>query len=168
MTETTAGKSGKFDWMRVLLIASVSLNLLVVGVVVGGMVAHDRRPPPPVVNDVSLGPFTDALSKEDRQALVRAAQAEGRNLRDMRKRAGDEMREVIAALEAEPFDPVKLQEMLQSFRTRSMERFALGERLMIDRLGEMTPEARHAFAERLRVQTERFERGGRPPPPPAD
>ena len=167
MTETTAGKSGKRDWKRVLLIASVSLNLLVAGVVVGGIVAHDRRPPRPVVDNVSLGPFTDALSREDRQALVRAAQGEGRNLRDMRERASAEMREVIAALTAEPFDKVKLQAMLESFRTRSMERFALGERLMLDRLAEMTPEQRRTFAERLRVQTERFERGG-PPPPPRD
>lgn len=178
MTQTTADKrgmatgdgagGGKRNWTRLLLIASVTLNLLVAGVVVGGIIGHDRRPPRPVVGDVSLGPFTDALTKEDRAALVRAAQTEGRNLRDMRKRASEEMREVIAALEADNFDKVKVQEMLQSFRTRSMERFALGERLMVDRLSEMTPEARKAFAARLREQTERFERGGHPPPPPQE
>lgn len=150
-------------WMRVALIVSVSLNLLVAGVVIGAVIGHDKRPPRPVVGDVSLGPFTDALSKEDREALRRAAQAEGRNLRDMRRRASSDMREVIAVLEAEPFDKAKAGAVIGAVRSRAMERFAIGERLMVERLAQMTPEARQAFAARLRAQTERFERGAPPP-----
>ena len=148
--------------MRVALIVSVSLNLLVAGVVIGGLIGHQGRPPGPMVSDVSLGPFTDALSKEDREALRRAAQAEGRNLRDMRRRASAEMRDVIAVLEAEPFDKAKAAEIIGTVRSRAMERFAIGERLMVERLAQMTPEARQAFAARLRAQTERFEHGERP------
>jgi uncharacterized membrane protein len=44
--------------LRWALIGSVTLNLLVAGVIVGGFVAHDRHPPRPVVGDVSLGAFT--------------------------------------------------------------------------------------------------------------
>lgn len=161
---TGAGQpEAKRGWMRGALIVSVSLNLLVAGVVIGGVIGHDRRPPRPVVGDVSLGPFTDALSRDDREALRRAAQAEGRNFRDMRRQASSEMREVIAVLEAEPFDKAKVTEMIGALRSRAMERFAIGERLMVERLAQMTPEARRAFAERLRMQTERFERGAPPP-----
>lgn len=146
-------------WMRAALIVSVTLNLLVAGVIVGGLIAHDRRPPHPVVGDVSLGPFTDALSKEDRAALRRAAQAEGRNFREMRERGSAELREVIAVLEQEPFDRARVEAMLGAMRARANARFDIGERLMIERLAEMGPEARRAFAERLRERLERFEHG---------
>lgn len=169
MTEMASGvknEGGGRGWTRALLIGSVSLNLLVAGVVIGGLIGNDRRPPRPVIDEVSIGPFTDALSPEDREALRRAAQAEGQNFRDIRKDAADEMRRVIDALEADPFNREQVEGMIRNMRTRAMERFAIGERLMVERLAQMSPEARQAFAERLRVQTERFERGEPPMRPP--
>ena len=58
-------------WVKAVFIASITLNLLVGGVILGGVIRHDRHPPRTVVSDISMGPFTQALSNDDRQALRR-------------------------------------------------------------------------------------------------
>ncbi|MCB1401125.1 MAG: periplasmic heavy metal sensor, partial [Rhodobacteraceae bacterium] len=79
-------------WVKAAFIASITLNLLVVGVVVGGIIRHDRHPPRPMISDVSIGPFTEALSQDDREALRRAAQRESTGFRAMRQAAREDYR----------------------------------------------------------------------------
>lgn len=144
-------------WVRAVFILSVTLNLLVAGVVAGGLIARERDPMrPPVVSDVSIGAFTQALDPADREALRRAAQAEGQNLRAMRQAAREDHRRLVEALRADPWDEAAVRAVFDAHRDRLVERSAFGGRLLIDRIAAMTPTQRQAFADRLEQGAERL------------
>ena len=167
--------TGNCRGMRWALIGSVTLNLLVVGVVVGGIVGHDRHPPRPVVGDVTLGAFTEALSKEDRNALLKAAQTRGSAFRDMRRQSRADMALLIDALEADPWERDVVKQILMRHQARTVERVKIGDTLIFERLEAMPAEQRQKFAERLRHNGERRARfedrrktGDRPPAPSSE
>ena len=152
-------------WVKAVFIASITLNLLVGGVILGGVIRHDRHPPRTVVSDISMGPFTQALSNEDRQARRRAAQAESTGVRAMRQAAREADAQLLAALRAEPWDEAAVQDVLAGQRDRLLQRWELGQRLMLGRVAEMSPDERHAFADRLEQAMERRQtRSDRRPP----
>jgi uncharacterized membrane protein len=162
-----APRAGMRGWVRALFVASVTLNLLVAGVVIGGIIGHERHPPRPQVSDVSFGPFTEALSREDREALRKSAEAEGQSFRQMRRDASADFTRLVDALDAEPWDAAAARVALEGHRARVLGQIEIGERLMFERLLQMTPEARHAFADRLRRSLMRTDRKLPPPPPGA-
>ncbi|MFP1643025.1 periplasmic heavy metal sensor [Pontitalea aquivivens] len=144
-------------WVRAVFILSVTLNLLVAGVVAGGLIARDRHPMrPPVVSDVSVGAFTQALDPADREALRRAAQAEGQSLRAMRQSAREDHRRLVEALRADPWDEAAVRAVFDAHRDRLVERSAFGGRLLMARITAMTPAQRQAFADRLEQGAERL------------
>ena len=57
--------------LRIALGISVALNLLVVGLVAGALL-RDGDPRARMVRDLDFGPFTEALSPRDREALRRS------------------------------------------------------------------------------------------------
>lgn len=142
-------------WTKALLIGSVTLNLLIAGVVIGGIVGHDRRPPPRI-GDVNIGALSAALSHDEREALRSAAEARGGSFREMRVKDRADREALIAALRAEPFDPVAFDAVMERQRTRMLARIDIGAELMRERVLKMSPEARKAFAERLARGDKRF------------
>lgn len=178
MTEANTSVGGQKPamkgWVKAVFILSVTLNLLVAGVVVGGFLATERHPPRPPVGDVTLGPLGDAFSREDRDAMRRAAERSGTDFGSMRKAFRADMDRLIAALSADPWDEAAVRDALAGMRARTLRRMELGEQVMLDRLETMTPADRRAYAERLRERTERMDRRigppgddrQMPPPPP--
>lgn len=142
--------------MKALLVVSLMLNLMFIGVAVGGLIGHDRRgamvrPP----EDMSLGPLGSAFSREDRAAMRRDAERAGANLGTMRADMQADMAALTTAVVAEPWDPEAVRQALGAMRHRSDRRVELGEKVMIDRLSAMTAAERAGYAQKLR---ERFER----------
>jgi uncharacterized membrane protein len=155
------------SWCRVVLIVSLALNLLVAGVVAGGLLGGAHRPQRLIISDISLGTFTQALSPEDREALRVAAEAESLGLREMHRAANEDFSRLIAALSAEPWDEPGARAAIASYGVRSQDRLRAGERLLLDRLRSMGPKARRDFAGRLEAAMQRgfrIERRGPPPP----
>jgi uncharacterized membrane protein len=152
-------------WPKALLIGSLTLNLLVLGVVVGGVLGHDRRPPR--VGDVNIGALSAALSQDEREALRHAAEARGGSFRAMRAQDRADRAALVAALGAEPFDPAAFDAVMARQRTRMLERIDIGAELMRERVLGMSPEARKAFADRLAHGEKRFgpPEGGKFGPP---
>lgn len=140
---------GSPRWMRVALVVSLGLNLLVLGMVGGTVMRHGRFGDGRMVSEVGFGPFTDALSSEDRGALRDAFVSRSPNFRGMRSEARSDVATLIAALEADTWDAEAVREALAKQRDRTVTRIALGQDLLLERIGAMTPEARRAFAERL-------------------
>ena len=143
--------------LRIALGVSVALNLLVAGVVAGAIL-RDGGPRDRMVRDLDLGPFTEALSQEDRAALRRDFVARMPELGEARRAMREEFRDLLALLRADPFDPEAMRQVLGGQRARMQERVDLGQELLLQRLAAMTPEARQAFADRLE---ERLRRGSR-------
>lgn len=140
---------GSPRWMRVALVASLGVNLLVLGMVGGAVLRHGRDGDGRFVSDVGFGAFTDALSREDRGALRDAFVSRAPNFRDMRDEARNDVATLIAALQADVWDADAVRAALAKQRDRTVTRIALGQDLLLERIGAMSPEARRAFADRL-------------------
>ena len=151
-------------WVKGVFILSLGLNFLVLGAVVGEVISHKRaaaRPPTMergVEDTLGFGPLAGAFDRDDRAAMRRAAEGRGTDIAALRQAMQADFSRLDAALRAEPFDAAALRTVLAEMRSRSLQRMDLGEAVMLARLEAMTPEARAAFADRLRKGVERFER----------
>ena len=137
-------------WMRTVLIASLSLNLAILGMVAGAMLKNGGAPHgPAMVRDVGFGAYSAALSDTDRAALRRSFLANAPEFRDGRRDMRADFKDLLAQLRTVPFDRAALQSVMDRQSTRTAERLAIGQTLIFDLLTAMTPEARQAFADRL-------------------
>lgn len=148
------GSSGK--GLRIALAVSVALNLAVAGVVVGAMVKHDGPAGRMEGRDLGFGPFTEALTPEQRATLRRAYIAKMPDLRAARQEMRADQRTLLANLRADPFDPAALSAVLASQSQRATGQLAVGQGLLRDLLLSMDAQARHGFADRLE---ERLKKG---------
>lgn len=136
-------------WMRVLLVASLALNLLVAGLLLGDALAGGGPGRGPRPADLALGPVARALGAEDRRAILRDLRGHpglrplGRDARD----AG--LAEIVAAVRAEPFEPQRLRAALAAQSERMAGAHEAVQEALLARLSAMTPEERAAFADRL-------------------
>lgn len=141
---------------RIVLIISLALNLLVVGVIAGGLLSgrggDGRRV------DLSLGPYARALDPHDVDAIRTEMRGRGPDLRRDRRAMIDDTRSFVAALRADPYDPETAAEILLRQRGRVAEFQALGQDLVLERIARMSVDARAAFADRLERE---MDHGGR-------
>ncbi|MDR5652020.1 periplasmic heavy metal sensor [Ruixingdingia sedimenti] len=146
-------------WLRIALVVSLALNLAVAGGVAGVMLRHAGDGPPP--RTIGFGPWSAALSKEDRAALREAYRGErGRLAAGWRQDAADRA-ELLRILRADPFDPAAFDTLNARMDARMRDRMQTGERLLRERILTMTPAERAAFADRLEAsQRHRAERSG--------
>lgn len=139
-------------WVKVALVISLAFNLAIVGIVVGGMLreggAMEGRK---IAGDLGFGPFTEALSKQDRAALRRAFLSTAPDLRDARRARQADFSDLLARMRAVPFDADALRDAFERQNTRNSERLQLGQRLIYDLVVGMTDTARQEFASRLEV-----------------
>lgn len=141
-------KSGR--GLRIALAVSVALNLAVVGMVAGAFFHNDGGPGARgSVRDLGFGPYTEALNREERAALRQAFLANAPDLRATRDAVRTDMKDVLAALRAEPFDAGKLTSALKAQSNRLARQLETGQQLMSDFFAKMTPTARLDFADRL-------------------
>lgn len=159
MAQPPAPPQKSLRGLRIALGVSVALNLLVVGVVAGAIL-RDGGPRDRMVRDLDLGPFTEALSPDDRAAMRREFVARMPEMGEARRAMRAEFRDLLALLRAEPFDPEAMRQVMTGQRARMQERVDLGQELLLQRLESMTPDARQAFADRLEDRLRRGLRDG--------
>lgn len=146
--------------MRVLLFASLALNLLVVSAVVGFLLVGPdgaRRGGPHGMQDPAL-PYTRAFEEDERRALRRTLRreifAKRDEVRAVRESVLSGYREALVILRAEPFDAAALEAVLAAQAARSAEVRVRGQRLLSGYLEQMTPAERAAYADRLEAVVE--------------
>lgn len=153
MTDTTdPTPPAPRPWTRVLLVASLALNLLVLGAV-GGALWHGgphhedraRR------HGHTGGPLTRALSDEDRHAILKQMRAARDQGTEGRANLDAAMKALVADLRAQPFDRDAAARHLAQQRAFFSDRIARGQNLLLDRLAEMTQAERAAYADRLQA-----------------
>jgi uncharacterized membrane protein len=155
-TQPPSGPSGS-RWLKLALIVSVALNLAVAGLVLGAWLGDGPRKGLP--RDMSFGPFSEALSDQDRRALRKGLMERMGEFRTSREAARIEFAGLLAALRADPFDPAALKAALAAIETRNAERLELGRSLIETRLVEMSTAERQAFADRLESGLRRRPKG---------
>lgn len=146
---TTGAASSSGRWKTWVLVLSLALNLFVVAIVAGAALRHPRMPHDGGVRDVGFGPYTSALSPEDRLALRRAFLAAAPDFREKRRMLREDVVRLAASLRAEPWDAAATEAILARQGVDLTERMQLGRRLFLERLAEMSPEARTALAARI-------------------
>ena len=148
--------------IKVVLALSLALNLAVAGMVAGaflksggpaGMRHH-------AVRDLNFGPFTDALTRDQRRAMLRNFTAQGPGLRDMRAQMRADYDAVVAAVTGQPFDAAALEAAFAAQSDRLSSRLDTGRKALVDLISGMSDAERAAFAERLeRALSDRQPRG---------
>ena len=161
---TTSTPKAKMGWARILLFASLALNLLVVGLVAGAWLRHDRREMPEArqmpLRDLGYGPYGQALSKSHRHELEKALAGRSRDLRQNRDEVRAQFQTLLDALRTTPFDSETVLTVISNQQNKLFERQEIGRRLLIERIEAMTAEERSEFADRLEKTLRRG--GGRP------
>ncbi|MBD3765689.1 MAG: periplasmic heavy metal sensor [Rhodobacterales bacterium] len=136
--------------LRLALFVSLAINLAFAGVVAGAWVrGHDGQPHRGTVRDLGFGPFSEALTPEDRAALLAGFRARGPAPEELRRQSRADIAALTAALRADPFDPEALRRALRAQVSRLSDRLTLAEALLFQRLVDLDPAARAAFADRL-------------------
>lgn len=156
-------------WLKPALIASLALNLLVAGTVIGFAVTDPKPAPGRDRVEVGFGPYTLALTKAERRAIREEFARRGPSMHDIRREMEADTRRVLAALRAQPFDPAEATAAFDIQKARARDGFELGYAILTDRILQMDEAARLAFADRLEEALTR-PRGWKPedrPDPPA-
>lgn len=151
-TAVPAPEASGGRWKTWALVTSLAVNVFFVAALLGAGLRHHRE-----VRDISFGPFTEALAPEDRRALRDAFLASAPQAREWRREAAEDIARIATALRAEPWDPAAVEALLLRQSERAEQRFMLGRRLFLERLAQMTPEARAALA----IRIERMVKHGR-------
>jgi uncharacterized membrane protein len=140
--------------LRIVMIASLTLNLVVAGVIGGALLSGRDRPVRFGGYDFTLGPFTRALSREDRRTIgeeLRNRPELGPQERGSRKAALDTF---LAAVAADPFDAAAVSLIFAAQRDRALRGMSAGQEVLLARIVQMTSAERGDFAARLRTELE--------------
>lgn len=136
-------------WVKVLLGVSLSLNLLIIGLIGGAAVGINRNNDGegPGLRPLGLGPFSRAIEREDRQALRDRLDVE--TFRAERANIGQSLRQLQQALRANPFDRAMAEEALSGARTSTGRMQEAGHTALLDQFETMSLEARSDVADRV-------------------
>lgn len=153
-------RAGAPLWMRLLLIASLGLNLAVAGMVIGA-VSSGGGPGQArdAVREARNTPFIRALDPDDRRGLAREMIKDREALRESRETLRARFDALLVALRAETFDVEVVEGLLEDQRSAAQARNQVGENAILRLIAEMSLEDRRAYADRLEETVKR-----RPPP----
>ena len=150
MTDTPAPRPRSPLWMRLLLIASLALNLLVIAAVASAFFTRgDRGERLRGARDLAPPPFVLAIPREDRRDLLETMGREAAPFRLDRRETRTVLMQFLAGLRAETFDAAGARALLADERIRQQNRQSTGADLFVSYLDGLSPEDRRAYADRL-------------------
>ncbi|MCF6317390.1 MAG: periplasmic heavy metal sensor [Marinosulfonomonas sp.] len=135
--------------MKILLAVSLGLNMLVIGAVGGMMYRGGPMAGPPGARDTAYGPYTRALSHEDRKAIGQSMRHELGDFHQNLPKAQAAFAALRTALTAEVYDSDLVRRLVKEQQASGMQRQQIGQRLLLERLDAMSAKERREFAERL-------------------
>ena len=143
--------------LRIALIASLAVNLLVVGLVIG--VAANRndprqtgRVPPELLN---YGPLMKVLDEDNRARLAQSLHAQRHEIREARRAVRRGFADLVEALRAQPFDPDAVEQIMAAQQVRVSGQVDKVRAQLIRQLSEMSPDDRAALADRMQQALKR-------------
>jgi len=166
---------------RILLIASLVLNLFLAGAVAGGLVVGAKvlreRTEARRAEGQRMAAAFQVLAPERRTALREIMRDQARSAAPDMREAREARREAMRLIAADPYDPKAVTAALDRAREAEDRARARIDATLAARLAELQPQERATFAGRLMFGPGRGERrmmilrgrpGGPPPPPPPE
>ena len=160
MSPTGSGQPRTSKFRRLLLIVSLGFNLAIIGTFGGLALSHGFKPPFPA-RDMGFGPFTGALTPEDKKALFTELKTHRTELRAQRAQMRADLQQFTQALKAPQFDEASYNAIMARLQARTVARLDLGQDLLLHRLQGMSQADRAAFADRLTTELENHRHGKR-------
>ena len=139
--------------LRLALIASLAVNLLVIGVLAGGAWRSKQfEPGPPGQPDIRA--LWHAMPREARSELrersrERGPMGERPSREERRERAAAMNASLLAALRSEPFDPAQFAALMQGDRDALQQRIDAANAAFAAQLAALTPAQRAEMADEL-------------------
>jgi uncharacterized membrane protein len=133
-------------WLKWALVASLGLNVAVLGVIGGAIL---KGPPPGPMPGIALWHYAHALPDPYRRDLGRALRESRREWIGPREALRGQRAALAAALTAEPFAPAAVEAVLARETRLTDELAARGMGLLLAQIERMTPEERAAYAAAL-------------------
>ena len=158
MTKTPNKKSRR--WLYPVLFLSLALNLLIVGIVAGWLASPGgpRRADFGTARGLVGEQILRALPGDQRRALMRDVLREAPRIRESREDLRARFQAFLTALRTEPYDPSAVSALLLEQRGVALSRQDIGEKLLLKRLQEMSPEQRKDYADSLEHSFRRLKR----------
>jgi uncharacterized membrane protein len=168
--------SSKSRRMRWILIASLGVNLAIVGLVAGaalrgGYHDSDVRARAMQSRDFGFGPYVAALDASERRVIGRAFIGKAGRPDKAHNAVQAKFEAILDAIKADPFEAQVLKTQMLTQLNDLAELQRIGADVITDHIAAMTPEARAAYAVRLDQALQRPPRRdksrdeGRPPKP---
>jgi len=154
---------GAGRWVKIALAVSLSLNLLIIGLVGGAILGRAGSPEAPAIRSLGLGPFAFALPRESRDDIRQRMTTDLPELRRNRAEIGASLLSVRRALLQEPFDRDAVSAALGRSRDAAFTIQSQAHEALLLALEEMTPAERAEVAERLGRTLRRMARADRGP-----
>lgn len=129
-------------WLRNGLIASLAVNLLVLGALAGHFLAKPHKGQGP---ETTLAGFSKTLPGDRQQVLNSAVEADRQSVKQMRQEIRRARREASAVLAAEPFDQAQLKTALEKIVELDSRLKSTGTAIFVEAASKMTPAERRAF-----------------------
>ncbi|RPE72022.1 heavy-metal resistance protein [Pacificibacter maritimus] len=156
MSDTKLPISKSSRPMRIVLIASLALNLAVVGLIAGAALRGDRdsksgadRARVMQSRDIGFGPYVAAFEKGQKRSLGQAFIGKAGRQDKARNTVQAQFEDILAVLTAEPFDADAFKSAMLVQLNGLAELQQIGAEVITDQVAAMTPEARAVYAERL-------------------
>ena len=143
-------------WMRLVLIASLAANLLIVGLLVGAAFRdkHDHRGPARGGDERSmpgdLRGLARAMPQAPRDALRAAIESTPDAARERRRLIRENRQKFLAALEAEPFSIEDIEAIFNDQHGLFMAIARDGQGALLEAIKTMTADERSRFVANLR------------------
>jgi uncharacterized membrane protein len=152
MSDAPAAPSRRRSWRDVLLVASLAVNLAVLGIVAAQYLRKERavRLMGPAYNELLPRAFVQALPEERRAAILGALRDSRRDFREQRRELRAAALTVADALDAEPFDAAALDRAVAAYRAEVGDLVTEGTSFAVTMFKGLTPAERKLIAEKLR------------------
>jgi len=152
MTDQTTNNQGGStpSWMKIALVASLAVNIAVIGLFIGANMKSDGKREGGANRQIQ---WIMTLVPEDRQDFTKA-QFEARR-DDLRKARADRARHmdaIVTAIRAEPFSPEALEYAMRLRREAGDVRRKIVHTQLISVLVEFNQDERGLFADRLEAR----------------
>jgi uncharacterized membrane protein len=148
---STPPRSGR--WVKIALVASLCLNVLVIGVAGGFLLKHRDGPRGDRIDRIVR--YLPEARRDEARSMLEARLPEYEALRDQSREA---RRESMALLAADPLDEAALRAALTRARAFSGQRRAMLEDAMMDFAVTLSAEERREMVEQMNRRWERRER----------